>query len=63
MWGEHDRLIPVAIGQRFVAVLPRARLVVYPDAGHIPMEEVPDRSASDLRAFLEEALPASESGA
>jgi pimeloyl-ACP methyl ester carboxylesterase len=54
MWGQHDALIPVAIGERFAEVLPHARLVVYTDAGHIPMEEVPDPSASDARAFLEE---------
>jgi pimeloyl-ACP methyl ester carboxylesterase len=52
LWGEHDSLIPPTVGQRFVEVLPNARLIVYPDAGHIPMEEVPDRSAADVRAFL-----------
>jgi pimeloyl-ACP methyl ester carboxylesterase len=52
LWGEHDRLIPVAVGQRLTAALPDATLVVYADAGHLPMEEVPDRSAGDVRAFL-----------
>jgi len=60
MWGEHDSLIPVAVGERFAEVLPNARLVVYPDAGHIPMEELPDRSASDARAFLEQVHAARE---
>lgn len=52
LWGEHDTLIPASVGQRFVDVLPNARLIVYPDAGHIPMEEVAERSAADVRAFL-----------
>ncbi|MFU8816150.1 MAG: alpha/beta fold hydrolase [Pseudomonadales bacterium] len=52
LWGEHDALIPPEVGERFVETLPDARLIVYPDAGHIPMEEVPERSADDVRAFL-----------
>jgi len=56
LWGEHDRLIPPETGERFAAVLPDARLIVYPDAGHIPMEEVAERSAADVRAFLEPIL-------
>jgi len=58
LWGQHDNLIPPEVGQKFAEVLPNARLIVYPDAGHIPMEEVAERSAADVRAFLE-ALPAS----
>jgi pimeloyl-ACP methyl ester carboxylesterase len=54
LWGEHDALIPPEVGERFAATLPDARLIVYPDAGHIPMEEVPERSAADVRAFLAE---------
>jgi pimeloyl-ACP methyl ester carboxylesterase len=52
LWGEHDRLIPPAVGERFASILPDVRLVVYPDAGHIPMEEVAEQSAADVRAFL-----------
>jgi pimeloyl-ACP methyl ester carboxylesterase len=52
LWGEHDTLTPPDIGERFVEVLPNASLIVYPEAGHIPMEEVPERSAEDARAFL-----------
>jgi pimeloyl-ACP methyl ester carboxylesterase len=53
LWGEHDNLIPPEVGQKFAEVLPNAKLIVYPDAGHIPMEEVAERSAADVRAFLE----------
>jgi len=56
LWGEHDTLIPPTIGERFLEALPDARLIVYPDAGHIPMEEVPDASARDARAFLDAVL-------
>jgi pimeloyl-ACP methyl ester carboxylesterase len=56
LWGEHDNLIPPEIGEKFAETLPNAQLIVYPDAGHIPMEEVAERSAADVRGFLE-ALP------
>jgi pimeloyl-ACP methyl ester carboxylesterase len=62
LWGEHDALIPPEVGQRFVEVLFDARLIVYPDAGHIPMEEVPERSAADVRTFLAEIAPAPTAG-
>jgi len=54
--GRHDRLIPVAHGERFAEVIPGASLVIYEDAGHLPQEEVADRSAADLHDFLEERV-------
>jgi hypothetical protein len=35
-------------------------LILYPEAGHVPMEQIPDRSAGDVRAFIE-SLPATKS--
>ena len=29
-----------------------SKLVVYPDAGHVPMEEIPEETARDAEAFL-----------
>jgi pimeloyl-ACP methyl ester carboxylesterase len=52
LWGEHDAVIPVAVANRFQATLPNARTIIYPHVGHIPMEEIPQRSADDVRAFL-----------
>ncbi len=52
MHGEADALIPVADGRAFAAAIPGARLVTYPGVGHVPMEQIPDQSAQDLRAFL-----------
>lgn len=60
MWGEADKLIPVSSARWFAEAIPGARLVVYPNVGHIPMEEVPDESAADVKAWLDAlALPAS----
>ena len=53
MWGEEDNLIPVSSATWFAESLPGAKLVIYPKVGHIPMEEVPDRSAADVKAWLD----------
>ncbi|MEO8812313.1 MAG: alpha/beta fold hydrolase [Caulobacteraceae bacterium] len=52
MHGQSDALIPVADGHAFAAAIPGARLIVYPGVGHVPMEQIPGRSAADLRLFL-----------
>ena len=53
LWGETDTLIPASAGERFAAVLPNAQLIIYPQVGHLPMEEIPVQSAADLLSFLE----------
>lgn len=52
LWGEQDHLIPVAAAREYHAAIPGSKLIVYPGTGHIPMEEVADQSAADVRAFL-----------
>jgi pimeloyl-ACP methyl ester carboxylesterase len=52
LWGEQDHLVPVAAAHEFNAAIPHSKLIVYPATGHIPMEEVAQQSAADVRAFL-----------
>ncbi len=52
VWGAEDRWIPVVNAERYQAALLQARTVVYPDLGHVPMEEDPSRTARDTRSFL-----------
>ncbi len=52
MWGEHDPWVPLADATKFNQAIKNSRIVSYPDAGHIPMEEVPLKSAADAMAFL-----------
>ncbi len=63
MHGERDKLIPVADGRGFAGAIPGARLVTYPGVGHVPMEQIPDRSAADVAAFLKglDGAPTAES--
>ncbi len=53
MWGEQDKLIPVSSARWFADAIPAAKLVIYPAVGHIPMEEIPERSAADVMAWLD----------
>ncbi len=52
LWGAHDGLIDPASAQWFKRALPASTLIIYPDAGHLPMEEVAQRSAQDLANWL-----------
>jgi len=52
LWGEEDRVIPVDAADGFHNGIPNSTLILYPMTGHIPQEELPDRSAADVRMFL-----------
>jgi pimeloyl-ACP methyl ester carboxylesterase len=51
MAGRHDRIVPLENGQRLVAALPDARLVILEDSGHSAPEEEPETVAKTLRGF------------
>jgi pimeloyl-ACP methyl ester carboxylesterase len=50
--GAADPLIDVESGRKFATSIPGATLIVYPDVGHLPQIEIPERSARDVAAFL-----------
>jgi len=52
MWGKSDRWILPKYAQRFIADIEGARLKLYDDLGHLPMEEAPKRTAQDAQNFL-----------
>ncbi|MGJ3236283.1 alpha/beta fold hydrolase [Marivirga sp.] len=52
MWGEYDSWIPVEHAYRFDSILPNSTLKIYPNAGHVPMEEIPEETAKDAVEFL-----------
>jgi pimeloyl-ACP methyl ester carboxylesterase len=54
--GANDNLVPASDGIRFATAIRGARLILYDDVGHIVHEEIPNRSAEDLHAFLQEAI-------
>jgi len=52
LWGAEDEWEPVANARRFDADLPRSELRIYAGVGHVPMEEIPERTAQDVKKFL-----------
>jgi pimeloyl-ACP methyl ester carboxylesterase len=59
LWGEKDQVIPVGNAYRFKKALPDAILEIYPELGHVPMEENPGRVAESVRHWLTLVRPAS----
>jgi pimeloyl-ACP methyl ester carboxylesterase len=56
LWGDNDPLIEPAAAQKFAAAIAGAKLIIYPNVGHLPQIEIPQRSADDAAAFLDAAL-------
>jgi pimeloyl-ACP methyl ester carboxylesterase len=54
LWGEEDEFQPIDYARRFDREIPRTRLVVVPDARHIPMEDAPERTGTALANFFAE---------
>jgi pimeloyl-ACP methyl ester carboxylesterase len=52
LWGEADPLIEPAAARKFASAIPNAKLITYPNVGHLPQIEIPQRSAADVASFL-----------
>jgi pimeloyl-ACP methyl ester carboxylesterase len=55
LWGEHDALFPREHQDRLKSAIPGARFINYPDTGHCPNWERPERVAADILGFLAES--------
>lgn len=58
LWGAEDSLIYASAAETFAERLQNAEVVIYDGVGHLPMEEVPDRTAADIDVFLNRVLKA-----
>jgi len=52
LWGAEDHLVPVEAAHAYNNAIKGSKLIIYPDAGHVLQEDLPDQSAADVRAFL-----------
>jgi non-heme chloroperoxidase len=52
LWGDRDGLFPRADQDRLASEIPNLRLQIYPEIGHCPNWECPDKVAEDLAAFM-----------
>jgi pimeloyl-ACP methyl ester carboxylesterase len=58
LWGERDRMIPVAHAHAAHAIIAHSRLETFPDAGHFPYRDQPRRFVEVLLDFMNTTEPA-----
>ncbi|QFI38927.1 alpha/beta hydrolase [Moritella marina ATCC 15381] len=52
MWGEKDIWVPATLSEQWLKNIPGSTLITYPDAGHVPMEEIPQQTLQDALSFI-----------
>lgn len=57
IWGAKDPLIPVRHALRSHELLPGSRLEIFPEAGHFPYRDEPERFATVLLDFIRTTTP------
>jgi pimeloyl-ACP methyl ester carboxylesterase len=57
LWGETDPLVPLTYGKQLAEMIPGAKLVTVPNAGHIPFWENAEVFNRELLSFLRESAP------
>ncbi len=59
LWGAQDQIVPLATGQALEAAgraaQPAARLVVFPNSGHLPHQECPQEFVENLATLMDQA--------
>jgi len=54
IWGEQDTILPVSHAELFSRDIEQAETIIFPDAGHVPMEEKSGEVNALIRAFIED---------
>jgi pimeloyl-ACP methyl ester carboxylesterase len=52
IWGEDDQVTTMAVAEAFHKLIPNSELVTFPNCGHAPMIEYPERFAEEVQKFL-----------
>jgi pimeloyl-ACP methyl ester carboxylesterase len=53
IWGEEDRVFPIAVGEELHQTIKGSRFIRIPKAGHIPQWERPDLVNQELITFIQ----------
>jgi pimeloyl-ACP methyl ester carboxylesterase len=61
VWGTHDQLLPVSHAYSAQALLPNARLRIFPQAGHAPNIEHAEAFNREVLAFFRRPSPVTDS--
>jgi pimeloyl-ACP methyl ester carboxylesterase len=52
LWGRHDKLLPLGIGEYYARHIPNARLEIFDNCGHMLPFEKPEQFAAQTVEFL-----------
>lgn len=53
LWGRHDKVISLKVGELLSQTLPNSVLEVFEECGHIPQEEQPEKTIASISRFLD----------
>jgi non-heme chloroperoxidase len=56
IWGDRDATVSRQEQERLAAAIPHTRLLSYPETGHSPHWERPERVTVNLHALMQEGL-------
>ena len=51
LWGEHDQIVPLEAAHHLHATLPKSKLEIISEAGHLPHQERPEAFVNALEVF------------
>lgn len=60
IWGAEDEIIPLAAGRRMREKIPGSRLVTFDGCGHLPQEEMPERTFTEMTDFIDRTAAAAQ---
>jgi pimeloyl-ACP methyl ester carboxylesterase len=52
LWGRHDKVVPLKVGELLSQALPNSVLEVFEECGHVPQEEQPEKTIARISEFL-----------
>jgi pimeloyl-ACP methyl ester carboxylesterase len=53
IWGDHDKIMPLPVGEALQKQLPQASLQVFAQCGHLPQVEFPAEFSASVKQFIE----------
>ena len=53
VWGDSDKIVPIAVGKRLKSDLTNSELVILPKTGHLIPEEMPERTVELIKRFVQ----------
>lgn len=56
IWGAQDALIPLEAGRKMNSLIKNSKLIIFDSCGHLPQEEMPERTVAEIMNFTNVAL-------